>query len=57
MFYIRYVNHSDDNITLVFVSLPKIKWYLKSFMKIEYVSLMVEQKHNNIVNKYFEMLN
>ena len=43
-YFIWYINHSDDNIILLSVNLPKLKESLKNFWRVKYISFMLDLK-------------
>ena len=51
-----YVNHSNDDIYPLFIKLPKLNGSIKSFEKVKCRSLMVNEKYENILIEYSEVL-
>lgn len=48
-YFISCMNHSEDDITPLWINLLKLKASLKGFEQIKYVSLMVEDKRKDIL--------
>ena len=42
-YFVDYINHSDDNIKLLLIKLPKLNGSKKSFERLNYISLMVNK--------------
>ena len=56
-YFIGYVNHSNDDKKPLLISLHKLNRFIKSFEKVECMSVLLEEKHEDILNKYIERRN
>ena len=51
-YFIGYVGYFDDNIKSVHINSPKSNGSVKMFIKVKYISFILEEKHGDILKKF-----